>query len=175
SIEQIFAGLFADTVIFKLDVSPDVRVLGYALGLSVVTGILFGLSPALQSSKVDLTAALKDEGTFLGRRWDRSRIRSLLIGMQVAVSMVLLISTGLLLRGLVRSQTANPGFDTHNVMIVSGELGSDLARGVALERRLVNRLETLPGVKSAALGTVPLLGTWTPPILIEGPRSLQNS
>ncbi len=171
SIEQIFAGLFADTVVFKLDVSPDARVLGYALALSLLTGILFGLSPALQFSRADLTMALKDEGSVLGRRWERSRLRGLLVGMQVAVSMVLLIVTGLLLRGLMRSQSADPGFETHNVMVVSAELGSDLATSVALERRLIDRLETLPGVKSAALGTVPLLGTWTPPILIEGQHS----
>jgi putative ABC transport system permease protein len=173
SIEQIFAGLFGDAVVFKLDVSPDMRVLGYALVLSLLTGVLFGLSPALEFSRPDLTAALKEEGTVLGRRWRRSRIRGLLIAGQVAVSMVLLICTGLLLRGLLRSQTASPGFDTHNVtmMIVSGELGGDLAASVALERSLVDRLENLPGVKSVALGTIPLLGTWTPPISVEGQRT----
>ncbi|HEY1945766.1 MAG TPA: ABC transporter permease [Bryobacteraceae bacterium] len=171
SIEQILAGLFADTLVFKLDLSPDMRVLGYALGLSLLTGVLFGLSPALQFSRPDLTAALKDEGSFLGWKWGRSRIRGFLVAMQVAVSMVLLIITGLLLRGLLRAQAADPGFETRSVMTLRGELGNDLATSGTLERRLVDRLATLPGVKSAALGTVPLLGTWTPPIVIEGQRS----
>jgi macrolide transport system ATP-binding/permease protein len=174
SIEQIFAGLFAGSVVFKLDVSPDARVFGYALVLSLLTGVLFGLSPALEFSRPDLTRALKDEAASLGRRWSRSRIRGFLVVLQVGVSMVLLISTGLLLRGLIRSQAADPGFETHKVVLLSGDFGSGLAKSVALERRLIDRLQTLPGVKTAALGTVPLLGTWTPPIIIEGSRASQT-
>ncbi len=174
SIQRIFLGLFAGSVVFKLDLSPDLRVFGYALILSILTGVLFGLSPALEFSRPDLTMALKDEGRSLSRRWSRSRIRGVLVAVEVGVSMVLLIGTGLLLRGLVRSQAADPGFETHNVLLLSGDFGSDLAKSAALERRLIDRLQTVPGIQSAALGTVPLLGTWTPPILIEGARTPQN-
>lgn len=87
--------------------------------------------------------------------------------------MLLLITTGLLLRGLVRSQAADPGFETRKVVLLSGTFGSNLAKSVALERRLLDRLQTLPGVKSAALGAVPLLARWTPPIVIEESRTWQ--
>jgi putative ABC transport system permease protein len=139
----------------------------------LLTGILFGLSPALQFSRADLTPAIRDEGASVGWREGRSRVRGLLIAAQVTVSMVLLVSTGLLVRGLVRSQAAAPGFETRRVLLVSGDFGSDLRKSVSLERRLVDKLQTLPGVKNAALGTMPLLGTWTPPIIIEGHGALQ--
>ncbi len=167
SIEQIFAGLFANNVVFSLDVTPDARVFAYALALSLLTGILFGLSPALQFSRSDLTMALKNQGASLGLNWNRSRTRAFLVSVQVGVSMMLLISTGLLLRGLVRSQAAHPGFETHNAILLSGDFGSDLAQSIVRERRLTDRLRNLAGVQSVALGTIPLLGTWTPPILIE--------
>src|SRR6185437_13331372 len=133
----------------------------------LLTGILFGLSPALQFSRTDLTMALKDQGASLGRNWSRSRTRNFLVSVQVGVSMMLLISTGLLLRGLVRSQAAHPGFETHNAILLSGDFGSDLAQSILRERRLADRLRNLARVQSVALGTIPLLGTWTPPILIE--------
>jgi predicted permease len=171
SVQQFLAGSFAETVVLTLNLSPDMRVLGYAFALSLITGVLFGLSPALQFSKPDLTMALKNEGTFFGQRWSNSRIRGALVTMQVAVSMGLLIITGLLLRGMVRDQDANPGFDTHNVILVYGDLGNDLARSIALERRLVERLHTLPAAKSVSLGSYPLMGTWTPPIAVAGVRA----
>jgi predicted permease len=170
-LQETFFGPMTGPLFLKLDLSPDVRVLAYALGLSLITGVLFGLSPALQFSRSDLTLALKNEGAAFGRCWKRSRTRSLLVAAQVAVSMTLLISAGLLLRGLVRSQTTDPGFETHRLIMLSGSFDGDPAKRMALERQLVNRLQTLPGIQSAALGTVPLLGTWTPPIFIEDARS----
>ncbi len=168
SVVQIFTGLFPGSAVFRLDLKPDLHVFEYALGLSVLTGILFGLSPALQFSRPDLIAALKEEGRSQGQRSSRSRLRSLLVTVQVGVCTILLISTGLLLRGLVRSQAARPGFESHKVLLLSGNFGSDRAKSVSLERRLIDRLRSVPGIKTAALGTMPFLGTWTPPIVIEG-------
>jgi macrolide transport system ATP-binding/permease protein len=174
SILQVFTGLFAGNVVFRLDLNPDMRVFVYSLVLSLLTGVLFGLSPALELSRPDLTRALKEEGRSLGRRWSRSRLRAFLVATQVGVCMVLLISTGLLLRGLLRSQAAQPGFETHRVLLLSGDFGRDPEKSVTLERHLIEGLQSLPGVKAAALGTFPLLGTWTPPILIEGSRAPQT-
>jgi predicted permease len=174
SIQQIFTGLFPGSVVFHLDVSPDVRVFAYALALSLLTGILFGLSPALQFSRPDLALAVRDEGASLGWREGRSRMRGLLVTAQVAVSMMLLIGTGLLLRGLMRSQAVDPGFETQHVLLLSADFGSSLDKSVALERRLISQLQTLPGVKSAALGAIPLLATWTPPIVIQGRGASQT-
>jgi putative ABC transport system permease protein len=175
SIEQIFAGLFAGTVVFKLNLSPDVRVTAYALILSLLTGVLFGLSPALQFSRPDLTTALKEEGSSFGQRWNQSRVRSFLVAAQVAVSMVLLITTGLLLRGLLRSHGADPGFETRGVFLLFGDFGNDSAKAVALERRLIDRLQTLPGVKNVAHGDSPMMGTWTPPMIANNPSTSQGN
>lgn len=174
SVQQIFSGLFPGTVVFRLDLSPDMRVFAYALAVSFVTGILFGLSPALQFSRADVTLAVRDEGASFGWREGRSRMRGLLLALQVAVSMVLLISTGLLMRGLMRSQDADPGFETHNVVLISADFGSDLAKSIVLERHVLDQLQTLPGVKGAALGTTPFLGTWTPPIVVESVRAIEG-
>ena len=174
SVQQIFSGLFPGSVVFSLDLSPDIRVFVYALAVSLVTGVLFGLSPALQFSRADVALAVRDEGASLNWREGRSRLRGLLVTAQAAVSMLLLISTGLLLRGLVRSQHADPGFDSHKVLMLSTDFGSDPVKSTALERRLLDQLAILPGVKGAALGTTPFLGTWTPPIVVEDHRTSQT-
>ncbi len=90
------------------------------LALSLATGILFGLSPALQLTRADLNASLKDEGSSFGRRLSRSRLRSVFIGAQVAVSVMLIISAGFLMRGLLRSRNAEPGFDTLGIPVLRG-------------------------------------------------------
>jgi len=87
---------------------------------SLLTGIAFGLSPALQFTRKDINAALKDDTSMLGYRVSRSLIRKVLVGGQVAVSMVLLTTAGLLVRGLLRSQFADPGLDAPHV---SGSCG----------------------------------------------------
>jgi predicted permease len=173
SVVRVFAGLLPGATVFSLDLSPDARVFAYALALSLVTGVLFGLSPAMRFSRPDMTLAVRDEATSLGWRAGRSRTRSLLVTTQVAVSMLLLISAGLLLRGLIRSQVADPGFETRRVLLLSGDLGSDVGESVVLERQLIERLQSQPAIQSAALGTMPLLGTWTPPIIIERNAGLQ--
>jgi predicted permease len=163
AVERFVQERFSADIAFGIDISPDARVLACAIGLSMIAGLLFGLSPALQFSRPDLTTALKDEGGF-GARWSRSRMRSFLVGMQVTVSMLFLISAGLLLRGLSKSGTADPGYETKNVYLVRGDLGADPAKASVTERRLIDRLKTLPELRNVAVGTMPLMGTWTPPI-----------
>src|SRR5258705_6707971 len=120
-LSVFFAQLLAETPAarggFTLDLSMDVRVFSYAFGLSLVAGIFFGLAPALQFTRPDLTVALKEEGSSFGRRLTRSRLRGFLVGAQVAVSMLLLITAGLLMRGLARSHDADPGFDTRRLFL----------------------------------------------------------
>jgi hypothetical protein len=145
---------------------PDALVLGYTVLLSLVSGIIFGLWPALESSKRDLTTALKEES---GRRLARSRLRGFLMGSQVAVSMLLLIISGLFARGLVRSETANPGFDTRSTFIVSCDLGPDEQKAHALQSRIVEHLENLSEIKGVTLAErPPFTGTWTPRVMPEG-------
>ena len=163
-IEQFVQGRIGADIALGIDLSPDLRVVAYAILLALVSGLMFGLSPALQFSRPDLTSALKEDGGF-GARWSRSRLRSLLVGTQVTVSMVLLISAGLLMRGLNRAQIADPGFETRTVYLLQTDFGGDPAKASALELRLRDRLETLPELKSVAIGTMPLLGTWTTDIV----------
>ena len=159
--------------------TPDVRVFIYAFGLSLMTGILFGLWPALQSSKTDLTHALKAEGSASGQPLSQSRFRSFLVGGQVAVSMVLLISSGLLLRALLRSQVANPGFETKNTFLLNLDWGNDKAKATTTKRETMVRLQTVPEVADVALtDRLPYTGTSTFLLQIEGshasPKSLPD-
>ena len=144
----------------SLDVGPDVRVLGYALGLALVTGIVFGLAPALQASRPDLNTALKDAGAGVMQAGSGGFLRHTLVGVQVAVSMILLIAAGLLLRGLAAVQNIDPGFEMRNVATVSFQmenLGYTDDRVALLQREFRERVSALPGVDAVAQVTqVPL-------------------
>jgi putative ABC transport system permease protein len=167
ALDQIMVRQLGADFVLSLKVSPDAHVLIYALGLSLVTGFIFGLSPALQFTKPDLNTSLKDESTSFGRGVSRSRLRGFLIGSQVAISMLLLSSAGLLIRGLARSQAAEPGFETHRVYMLRANYGDDPVKAVATFRRLAAWLNTLPEVANVSYGTGPMMGTWTPQITIK--------
>jgi putative ABC transport system permease protein len=157
---------------FILNLRPDLRVFGYTLLVSVVTGLMFGLAPALQSTKPDLVPALKDEGSAFGQRLSRSRLPDLLIVAQVTVCLALLITAGLLVRGLQRSQTLDPGFETQRTLAISLDLrqqGYDQSKAALFNRQLSERLEALPGVKSVSLTKLmPLREHSIGPIVPEG-------
>lgn len=135
-----------------IDLHIDYRVLGFTALISLATGVLFGLLPALQATKIDLLTALKDETAGGGYR--RSWSKSSLIVLQVALSLVLLVGGGLMLRALQRAQTVNLGFDPQNAVAVSFDLrlqGYDAARGREFQKTLLARVRTLPGVQSAGI------------------------
>ena len=173
-LQQMLTRLLGSEFVFGLNLNPDGRVLVYALIVSVVTGIVFGLSPALQFTRRDIGAALKDETSMLGQRVSRSLARKVLVGGQVAVSMLLLTSAGLLVRGLLRARTADPGFDSHHVFIVLGDFGDDAARAAARSRRLGESLARLPEIEDVATGTPPMFGSWTPPIVVKTSSAAQG-
>jgi predicted permease len=134
-----------------LDPSPDLRVLGFALALTFATGLLFGLGPALQASKADSNSALKGDGAGPGRT--AHRVRSVLVGFQVAVCLMLMIAAGLLIRGLYATQTVSPGFDYQNVSVATFDLrrpGENAQRASAFAQQLSARIAALPGVESVA-------------------------
>jgi predicted permease len=157
----LFAMLMADLVVaFKpplevaltVDLELDHRVLSFTFVLSLLTGVMLGLFPALQTTRADLAPALKDENALAGYR--RSRVRSGMIIVQVALSFVLLIAAGLIVRSLRRVQSLGPGFETEHavVMSVNPSLhGYGEAQAQEFYRRLVARTETLPGVRSASV------------------------
>jgi predicted permease len=136
----------------KIDAQMDWRVLSFTLLVSLLTGVLFGLIPALQATKTDLAPALKHESLMAGYR--RSRLRNSLIVAQIALSFVLLIAAGLMARSLQRSQTLGPGFETEHAAVMSVNLslqGYDEARAQEFYRQLTARVESLPGVRSASI------------------------
>jgi macrolide transport system ATP-binding/permease protein len=169
-----------------IELQIDHRVLLFTGAISIVTGILFGLLPALQATKTDLVSALKDEAATGGYR--RSYLKNGLIVFQVALSLVLLISGGLMLRGLQRAQTLELGFIPQNAVEVSFDLrlqGYDRARSKEFQKQLLERVRAMPGVEGAGIADlVPVdLHFSSSSVLIEGrapersasaPRALNN-
>ncbi|HEV2387014.1 MAG TPA: ABC transporter permease [Candidatus Acidoferrales bacterium] len=137
----------------------DFRVLLFAIGLALLTAILFGLAPGLTSFRVDLLPLLKGEEPRLGAR-GRLPLRSLLVAAEIALSVVLLASSGLLLRSLLFSQRIRPGFDPHkNVLLLTLAppvlYGYTQAQAASLYPTLAARFAALPGVASAAYARRP--------------------
>src|SRR5438105_4032437 len=132
-------------------VGIDYRVLTFALGVSALTGLLFGIVPALQASKLDVTSALK-EGGRSGEGHRRTSARSLLLIGEVALSLMLLVGAGLLIKSFLRLQEVRPGFNAHNVLIANLALPYPKYQYEQFEeffRQLKERLEAAPGVQAA--------------------------
>jgi predicted permease len=145
----------------ELDLSPDWRVLTFTLLLSLLAGILFGLSPALQSTRSDQLAALREQTPTLSRSRRKTRTQNALVVAQIALSLVLLVTAGLFARSLQHTLEVDPGFDPRHGLVVPVDLGfgqySESA-GREFERHLVDRVKALPGVQSAALAVDMPLG-----------------
>jgi predicted permease len=141
-----------------IDTGPDIRVLSFALLLSLATGVLCGLVPALQASRPDLHTAMKLDALGPGRHAG-TRLQGTLVGVQVAVCMVLMIAAGLLLRGVYTAQTIDPGFSYDDVSVVSlaSRGSSDTERTTNLATQLIDRIGSLPGIDAIAqVGVAPL-------------------
>jgi len=139
-------------------ITLDTRVLGFTLLISVLTGIIFGLVPALQSSKPDLSDALKEGGRGSTEGAHRNLIRSVLVIAEVAIASVLLIGAALLIQSLSRLQHINPGFNSHNVLTLNlglPEVKYSTEKQIVFYRDLLERVRALPGVTSAS-GVLPL-------------------
>ncbi|MBA3320226.1 MAG: ABC transporter permease [Pyrinomonadaceae bacterium] len=146
----------------SFDFSVDHRVLLFTLLVSLITGILFGLAPALATSKPDVVPALKAGTPGSVGASHRSRTRNLFVIAQVAVSLVLLVAAGLFLRSLQNASAINIGFRPENVQLVSFDLrtqGYDKTKGQGFYRQLVERAAALPGVEAVSLASmIPLNG-----------------
>ena len=138
----------------SLDTRPDAVVFAFAFGLTVITTLLLGLAPTLQASKQDLVTALKDNVPTVGRAWRKLSLRHALVVAQIGLSTVALISAGLFVRSLREAFKADPGFDSHNVLLASFDpflSGYDETRGREFYLRLVERVRNTPGIRSATL------------------------
>ena len=136
-----------------LQVGLDWRVLGFTLLVSVLTGVVFGLVPAIHSSKTELTESLKEGGRTGSEGARRNRIRGVLVVGELAIAVVLLVGAGLLIQSLWRLRNVSPGFDSQNLLtFVVGipEVKYPTDKQEPFYRELVRRVESLPGVRSAS-------------------------
>lgn len=145
------------------DVGLDGRVLVFSLLISLLTGVIFGLAPALQASRSNLNETLREGDRGSTKGGSANRMRNLLVIIEVALSMVLLIGAGLTIKSFSRLQDVDPGFDPRNVLTMRFSLPNTtypkLEQQEQFYRRLVERLATLPGVQSVGAVTfAPLIG-----------------
>jgi predicted permease len=155
----------------ELSTMPDMRVLIFALAVACVTGIVFGLVPALQSTRPDLAGTLKESaGAVIGG--GHMRLRKALVVAQVFLSLLLLIGAGLFVRSLRNLNTLDPGFRTHNVVAFSIDPrlnGYSKERAPIFYRQLLDKLRATAGVESAGFGVVRVLDNddWENSIAVE--------
>lgn len=153
-------------------VALDARLLLFTLGVSVLTGILFGLVPAVSASRTNLLANL-NEGGHTGVGFRSAHFRSGLVISEIALALILVIGSTLLIRTYLNLQAVNPGFDTHNTltmaMSISGDRFQTSAPVALMIRNGTERLKTIPGVVQAAAGNgLPLQGAFGMPFDIVG-------
>jgi predicted permease len=155
----------------SLPLDFDTRVLGFTLLLSLLAGVIFGLAPALQATRTDLTTELKERSAQSGQTKRRLHLRKLLIVGQVALSLVSLTGAGLFLRSLYNAQQLDPGFETEKLVVMSFNLGAqgyDEARGREFYRQVRERVGG-GGVRSTTLASnPPLAAGFMRSITIEG-------
>jgi putative ABC transport system permease protein len=145
------------------EIALDARALGFTVAIAVLTGMLFGLAPAIHTAKADLMAALRDGGRGNAIGFRRNRLRSALVVGEVALSLVLLSGAGLLMRSFYRLQSMDPGFDPHGMLTFQTELPRTRYPGneaqAAFYQRALERIRTLPEVTAAGAAQIfPLAG-----------------
>src|SRR5919109_1754542 len=156
-----------------IDLHPDGRVLLFTLAISLATGVLFGLAPAVQSSRPDLVIELKDKTSAPTGSTRLLSLRNMLVASQIALSLVALIGAGLFLRSLQNAQRIDPGFDVDHLATLSFDLGAQgytEERGRQFQQRVLERVASVPGVQSAAVSsTIPLFnGGFARTVFLEG-------
>ena len=154
-------------------VGLDWRVLAFTLGISLVTGIVFGLFPAFAASRTDLNSSLKESSNRSGTGFRQGKARATLVVSEVSLALVLLIGAALLIRTFVALHEVNPGFDAHNVLTMEMSLTGerfDKTAGVAqLSHDGRERLDAIPGVEeSATTCCLPIEGQFGLPFTIVG-------
>jgi len=146
------------------EIALDARVVAVTLGVSLLTGFLFGLAPAMQFSKPDLNETLKDVGRSSTNGRQKQRLRSLLVISELALSVVLLVGAGLMIKSFMRVQGADPGFNSENLLTMRLSLPRskypDFNKQTRFFQELLSRIQAQPSVQSAAaINALPLSGS----------------
>ena len=156
-----------------LRVTPDARVLGFTTLLTVATGILFGLAPALRATRVELSSSLKEgRGSIMAR--SKGMLTKALIVSQIALSVMLLIGAGLFVRSLANLRHVDAGFNARNVLVIGVDTPSlgykeDDPRLIGVYRQVEQRVGEIPGVQASAFAFFTFNpGAWTAPIFVQG-------
>ena len=170
-VRMVAAATFLDLPRVQ-EIHIDWQTLGFTLVVSILTGIFFGLLPALQFSKPDINSILRDSGRATGSA-SRQRVRTLLVVGQVAVSMLLLIAASLLIRSFIELQRVDPGFDPRNVLTMrvslpAAKYETNSQKNIFF-RQAAEKIEAIPGVQSAsAVLALPLESHVMAPVQIVG-------
>ena len=159
------------------DVGIDLWALGFTLVVSLVTGVIFGLAPALQSSKVDLSESLKEGGRSATAGAGARRMRNGLVVAEIAISLMLLIMAGLMIKSFFQLRSVSPGFDPQNVLTMRIALPAarygEKPQQVQFADQLLARISPLPGVKAASLSNgLPLGAGSETPYAVDGQGAL---
>ncbi len=161
-VNDLIVSYASGTPLASLDLGLDYRVLGFTLLVSVGAGIVFGLAPALQASRLDIVTALKTEDALARAGSRRSRLRAAFVAAQVTLSVVLLVCAGLFIRSLQSAHSIDPGFRVERALTVPVDLGLlryEAEAGRAFYRELLARVEAQPGVERASLVRFAQLGS----------------
>jgi predicted permease len=156
-----------------IDLQPDMRVLMFTLAVSIATGVVFGLAPAIQASRPDLVVELKEKTSAPTGSSRMFSTRNVLVSAQLALSLVALVGAGLFLRSLQHAQQISPGFDSEHLAVLSFDLGAQgytEERGRQFQQRVLERAAAVPGVQAASVAsTVPLFaGGFLRTVFLEG-------
>jgi predicted permease len=144
-----------------LDLSLDSHVLLFTFGLALLTGIVFGLAPAIKASKADVATTLNAGGRSGSATWTRGSLRSILVISEVALALITLVGAGLFIRSMQNAQKTDVGFESKRLFVMAFDLGAlhyDEAHGQQFYRDSIQRATTLPMVQAAAVASNPPLG-----------------
>ncbi|MFL6227273.1 MAG: ABC transporter permease [Pyrinomonadaceae bacterium] len=169
---DLLTALKPESLPLAASVGIDRWVLAFTFGVALLTGVVFGLVPALGASRFDVTAALKEGGRG-AQGGVRQRARSLLVVSELALALMLLVGAGLLIKGFWRLRSVEPGVDPSNLLTMRLELPEarykEIPKQTEFRRQLVERLNALPGVEAAMVSELPLSGDMlTHNVAIEG-------
>jgi predicted permease len=162
-----------------VDLRIDRAVFGFAFAIAILTGLIFGIVPALRSSRTSVSEVLKEETRTAGRRRGRFSLANALLGGQIAVSLVLLVVAGMFLRSIQHQYTIDPGYQTKRLalfMLYPGQVGYDRTRTEQFYKQARERISNVPGIASVSWASnLPLWGRKETGVVIEGQEQRKKS